>query len=223
MTGPESITEREHPIGLFDELVCRGAGTLHLVSGANPRVVVLGPEALVNRVAVRYRGSRLVVAFRVGPDPVGMLGFRPDSIRAIVHTDAVSRVALQGVTNMVLGDGPENPFVADAVKIVSSGTGRVTGDISAGEVDLRLRGLGGAELSGDVENLTAKMPGMGGLDCMGLVCKYADVTVSSIGTARLMVLDELRATVNSTGRVIYRGTAVVNAGGGSRTRIEHVE
>ena len=143
------ITEREHKIGLIDEIVCRGGGTVQLVSGPDPHLVVVGPEEFVNRVVIRYRGMRLVIAYRVGPNPVHLTQRLSDRVRTIVVTDAVSRVAVQGAATLQLGESPERPFTTDSIKLVSSGNGFITGSVSVGTIAVRLRSVGGAELIGD--------------------------------------------------------------------------
>lgn len=217
------ITEREHKIGLFDELVCRGGGTVQLVSGPNPHLVVIGPEELVDRVVVRYRGMRLVVAYRGGPNPIQLIQNVSRQVRTIVVTDAVSRVAVQGAANLQLGESPDRPFTTDSIRLVNSGNGFISGSVSAGTVSVRLRSVGGVELDGDADTLDARVSGIGSLDCSDLVCKKARVTVSGVGSCRVMVLDDLTATVNGVGQLSYRGTAHLTRRGASTGRIEYLE
>ncbi len=217
------ITEREHKIGLIDELVCRGGGTVQLVSGPNPHLVVVGPEELVDRVVVRYRGMRLVVSYRVGPNPVHLIQKFSGQVRTIVVTDAVSRVAVQGAASIQLGESPEQPLTVDTIKLVNSGNGVISGSVSADTVTIRLRSIGGAELNGDAGMLDARISGIGSLDCSDLVCRKARVTVSGVGSACVMVLDDLIATVNGIGSLSYRGTARLTRRGASTGHIEHLE
>lgn len=217
------IIEREHKIGLIDELVCRGGGTVQLVSGPNPHLVVVGPEELVDRVVVRYRGMRLVVSYRVGPNPVHLIQEFSRQVRTIVVTDAVSRVAVQGAASIQLGESPEQPFTVDTIKLVNSGNGFISGSVSTDTVTIRLRSVGGAELNGDAGMLDARISGIGSLDCSDLVCRKARVTVSGVGSGRVMVLDDLVATVSGIGSLSYRGTAHLTRRGASTGRIEYVE
>ncbi len=217
------ITEREHKIGLFDELVCRGGGTVQLVSGPNPHLVVVGPEELVDRVIVRYRGMRLVVAYRVGPNPIRLIQNISRQVRTIIVTDAVSRVAVQGAAALQLGESPEHPFTTDSIRLVNSGNGFISGSVSARTIAVRLRSIGGVDLDGDAGMLDARISGIGSLDCSDLVCKRARVTVSGVGSCRVMVLDDLVATVNGVGQLSYRGTAHLTRRGASTGRIEYLE
>ena len=217
------ITEREHNIGLFDELVCRGGGTVQLVSGPNPHLVVVGPEELVDRVVIRYRGMRLVVAYRVGPNPIRLIQNISRQVRTIIVTDAVSRVAVQGAAALQLGESPEHPFTTDSIRLVNSGNGFISGSVSAGTIAVRLRSIGGVDLDGDAGMLDARISGIGSLDCSDLVCKKARVTVSGVGSCRVMVLDDLTATVNGVGQLSYRGTAHLTRRGASTGRIEYLE
>jgi hypothetical protein len=219
----DRIVEREHRIGLFDEMYCRGAGTVHLVSASEPRLMVMAPPDLVDRVVVRYRGTRLVVSFRVGSDPMRILGKSIDQVRTIVATDDVSKVVVQGAANLRIGESQENPFTAAALKLISSGSGTISGSLSVKDLSVRMRGLGRGSIDGDVENLDVRVSGIGSLDCMDLVCKTARVNLSSIGNCEVMVLDDLKATVTGTGRLRLRGTAQVTRKGTPTGRIEYLE
>jgi putative autotransporter adhesin-like protein len=218
-----NIVEREHQIGLFDELVCRGGGTVQLVSGPNPHLVVVGPQDLVDRTIVRYRGTRLVVAQRVGPNPIHHLQDVLSRVRTIVVTDSVTRVAVQGVVNLELGESPERPFTVESIKLIHSGSGYISGNLSAGTIDVRIRGIGDVDLDGDAELLNVRVSGIGSLDGSELVCKRARVNISGVGSCRVMVLDDLAATVSGTGRLSYRGSARLTRRKTSTGRIEHLE
>lgn len=214
--------EREHKIGFFDELVCRGAGVVRLLSGPEPRLLVVGDDELVDRVVVRYRGARLVVSFRTGPNPAMLFG-RGASVTTIVVTDDIGRVAVQGAANLQFGDGAENPFASDSLRLVSSGTGAIEGHVSVTEISVRLRGISGARLAGDAAKLDVRLAGTGSLDATELVARNAKVVVSSTGNCRLMVLDTLAATMNGTGSLTYRGSASLTRRGAGVGRVEHLE
>ena len=217
-----NIDEREHSIGLFDELICRGAGTVVLVSGPNPHLVVVGPEELIDRVVVRYRGMRLVIGYRVGPSPLPLIQNLSQQVRIIVVTDALSRVVVQGAASLQFGESPERPFTTEGIKIISSGSGFISGTLSTGTLAIRLRGMGGLQLGGDAELLDARLSGIGTLECGELVCKKARVNISGVGSSRVMVLDHLTATVSGTGRLLYRGSPQVTRRG-IAGRIERME
>jgi len=217
------LTEREYQIGLFDELICRGAGTVHVVSGPNPHLVVVGPEDLVDRVVVRYRGTRLVISFRVGPNPMPFLQGRQAQVRTVVVTDAVSRIVLQGAAGIVLGESPQAPLTTESVRLVNSGHGLITGHLSAFKVDARIRGTGNMQLAGDARELGVRVSGIGSIDCEELVCGTARVSVTGVGSCRVMVLDTLTASVSGAGGVTYSGTAKLIRRGGSAGRIQYRE
>jgi hypothetical protein len=217
---PGSV-EREHEIGLIDELVCRGAGTVQVISGPDPRLVVVGPPDLVDRVVVRYRSMKLIVSFRLGPNPLSIGGM--GELRVIVATDAISRLVAQGFASVHLGESARRPLSAVNLRVINSGSGRITGDITTEKLVVRVRGVGGISLSGDAGELDARLSGVGSLDCEDLVCGTARVGVNSVGSARVMVLDELRASVTGAGHIGYRGSGRLARRGGQIGRIQYLE
>ena len=222
LTDMPRFVEGEHSIGLFEELVCRGVGTVHLVSGPNPHLVVIGPEERVNRVVVRYRGMRLVVAFRVGPNPMAVIQEGGDQLRVVITTDAVAKVVAQGFASVRLGESEIRPLTSESLRIVNSGSGRITGDVSCDHVDVRLRGVGGVSLGGDASKLNARLSGVGSFESGDLVARRARVAVNGMGSARVMVLDELVGSVSGAGSLSYRGSGLLVARGQAE-RIHYLE
>lgn len=219
---PEVI-EREHAIGLFDEIICRGGGTVQLVRAAQPSLVVIGPPDLVDRVVVRYGGMRLVTTLRMGPNPISVIPAITDHLRVIVATDAISRVVAQGFVTVRLGEKEAEPLTAGTLRIVNAGSGRVSGYISTDSLTIRLRGMGGISLSGDTGSLDARLSGIGSLECGGVVCRTARVAVTGLGNANVMVLDELAASVTGAGSLSFRGSARLTRRAGQTGRINHLE
>ena len=216
--------ERQIECGLFDELVFRGAGSLTLLQGRQPAVHVSGPNDLIERVVVRIRGLRLVISLRVGPNPMALLQNLSESLSIVAVTDSVSRVTAQGFASVVLGDGPDAPLEVPELTLINSGAGSLRGDVSAPTIKIRHRGTGRMELAGDTRLLDVRMSGMGSLDCEELVTQTARISINGMGSASVMVLDELTATLNGMGALRYRGSAVLKRRGGNPTaRVEHLD
>ena len=216
--------ERTVHCGLFDELVYRGAGAMRLVSGDDPMVSIRGPEDLVQRVNVRTRGMKLIVSLRFGPNPMALLEGLSDKLEIIAVTDSVTTVKAQGAGSVILGRGTDHPIASEELKVINSGAGTLRGDVSAGTLKIRIRGVGRVELSGDTQRLDACLSGIGSLDAGELVAQSARVLINSIGSASLMVLDEITATMNGMGSLSYRGPAVLTRrGGNTRGAIDHLD
>jgi hypothetical protein len=209
-------------VGLFDELVCRGAGFVHVVSGPQPAVHVVGAPELVDRVRVRYKRMRVVIAFRVGVDPWRTLSDSGPSFRVVATIDELSRVLVQGYCNTQFGSGPESPFRVAEMSIVHAGSGMISGHISADRLKMKHRGSGQIQLSGDVHDLEISNTGMGVIDCVELVAQRARVSASGLGKSSVMALDQLAVKLTGLGGVSYRGDPVVHRRGDGFGRLEHL-
>lgn len=212
-------TRREIKIGLLDELVCRGRTTVRVINGRDPAVLIDGPTDAVSRVRLRYRSMRLVVSLASWTTP-----FDDPDRRVVVTivTDSLSRATSQGAAHVVFGEGATAPFTTGELRVMTSSSRATIGVVSLASLDVRLRGTGDVDLTGDVASLEAHLQGTGSLRCAGLVAQRADVRLNGIGGAEIMALDELRATVNGIGSVRFRGDPVVERRGSGLGRVEPI-
>ena len=207
--------------GLFDELVCRGAGSVQVVNGPDPSVRIVGPSASLNRVRIRNRGMRLVISFRVGPDPWRAMMESGGSVSVVVTIDSISRIHAQGFCSIKLGS-ENHPLALGDTTLIHGGMGVVSGNVSAERLTVRNRGHGQIRLAGDVRWLDMANRGIRALDCSELVAQRAKATVSNVGRIDLMVLDELSARVDGIGGISYRGDPIVHRRGGGMGRLEKI-
>ena len=208
-------------VGLFDELVCRGAGTVHVVSGAEPSVGLLGRSDQLDLVRIRNRNMRLVVSFRVGANP-WRVPDGDDVIGVQVVADSLSRIHVQGFSTVILGT-QNHPLVLDEATLIHGGSGILSGTVSATRVKIRNRSNGQVRIAGDARWLDVANRGMGVLDCSELVAQRASAISSGLGRIELLVLDELSARMDGMGAIGYRGEPIVHRRGGGLGRLEKLD
>jgi hypothetical protein len=213
---------REIAVGLFDELVCRGAGVVEVVSGREPAVLLQGEPKLLSRIYVRSNRMRLVVVARTGAYPSVMTEALGRRTRVIVVVDELSKLRVQGFASVVLGESQEAPLKLSDLSVYQSSGGAVRGWISATRLKLRLRSHGQMELAGDVRFLDAGNSALGSIDCTELVSQRCRASVTGMGTVSVMVLDELDARLSGAGSISYRGDPVVRRRPGGVGRVEHI-
>jgi len=207
--------------GLFDELVCRGAGFVQIVNGPDPSVQVVGSAEAQDRVRIRTRGMRVVIAFRIGADPLRAMTESRGRPGVVVTVDSISRIHVQGFCTVRLGS-EDHPLTLGETTLIHGGVGIVSGNVSADRLIVRNRGHGQVQLAGDVQWLDIINRGIRTLDCSELVAQRAKATVSNVGKIDLMVLDELSARVDGIGGVTYRGDPIVYRRGGGMGRLDKV-
>ena len=83
-------------------------------------------------------------------------------------------------------------------------------DVRAGSLELRKDGAGQLSASGQTDNLTATLSGVGNLALSDLTAKRANVRVNGVGHASVNVTDDLTATVNGVGGIEYHGNPSVH-------------
>ena len=92
-------------------------------------------------------------------------------------------------------------------QLIFLSSGVVNGELSldAGELDLRVYGVGKLTLNGTADTATADITGSGTLNAFGLAAREMTVTVSGAGSVECNVSEKLTVNVSGSGTVRYRG------------------
>jgi Putative auto-transporter adhesin, head GIN domain len=99
----------------------------------------------------------------------------------------------------------EGTIEANRIEISSSSAGNVEISVNAGVVEVSASSAGEVELKGKTKSLLADASSAGEIDAYDLEAGKVDAEVSTAGTAKVNVNDELNAHASSGGSIRYRG------------------
>jgi hypothetical protein len=111
------------------------------------------------------------------------------------------------------GDLQMGDLEADTLSVNISSSGDVTmGVLNANTLDVDINSNGDLDIvGGEVETQKITISSSGNYRAQNLASDEADVRISSSGSATIWVQDNLKATLNSSGDVRYRGNPTVDA------------
>ncbi|MEM6807322.1 MAG: DUF2807 domain-containing protein, partial [Bacteroidota bacterium] len=92
-----------------------------------------------------------------------------------------------------------------------NGSGDISLDIRAEEIETTIKGSGDLLMLGSAELHTIKMDGAGNLESFDLLSSTSDIRISGSGDADLNVANELSVVIKGSGDVRYKGTPTVDA------------
>jgi hypothetical protein len=92
-----------------------------------------------------------------------------------------------------------------AFKIENRGVGDVHLHLHAKHLHSALLGVGNITLQGEADEHTAEIKGTGSFEAFDLQTQKTTITSSGVGNSRIAVSEELNATLNGVGRIVYRG------------------
>ncbi|OQP62081.1 hypothetical protein A3860_29460 [Niastella vici] len=109
------------------------------------------------------------------------------------------------------------------LNISSSGSGEMSLDVDAPEIEANVSGSGTVSLSGDTKKINADVSGSGGISALNLKSEESELGISGSGNIDVYSSIKLDANISGSGKIRYKGTAQVNkniSGSGEVTKVD---
>jgi hypothetical protein len=176
-SGPTTTQDRE--LGDFTRVRAEGAVDVDVQGGRPGHVTVRAGEDVIDHVVTEVVGDTLVVRTTSRGLVIGPDGF--DDARVLVEVPR-----LRGASSV----GSSDLDVAG---------------LAGGTILMEIEGSGDLAARGRVGTLDATVEGSGDADLQDLAAERADVRVEGSGDAEVHAVRELRAVVEGSGSIRYRG------------------
>ncbi|NRF38161.1 GIN domain-containing protein [Pedobacter foliorum] len=179
----DKITEERKP-GSFTGISGSGSNPIHIVYGADFKVILKGSDNLIPRFKTKVMSNVLYLEYE-------QASVRHDDIEVFITMPLIDRVSLSGSGEVeIKGQFPD----VDVFKTSISGSGEV-------EIDEPL----------NARQTKVDISGSGNADLEKLNTKTADIDVSGSGDVKIKVQDLLKAKISGSGKVYYWGSPQVNS------------
>jgi hypothetical protein len=179
----DKITEERNP-GNFTGINASGSNPVHVVYGADFKVILKGSDNLIPHFKTKVMSSVLYLEYE-------RTSVQHDDIEVFITMPLIDRVSLSGSGEVeIKGQFPD----VDTFRASLSGSGEIEVDetFNARQARVDISGSGNA----DLEKLNAK---------------NADIDISGSGDVKIKVQDLLKAAISGSGKVYYWGTPQVNS------------
>jgi hypothetical protein len=202
-------TSLEKDLSDFTRIVHKGMGTLIFKKGDANHIRITSKEEILDLIKAEVSGDTLEIKMT---DPIE-LGFRtflklksPDYTIEVTCSD-LKEVVQRGVGNV----RTEGVLEVMNFKVENRGVGDVSVNVHARKLQTGLLGVGNITLHGEADEHTAEIKGTGSLEAFDLETTKTKITSSGVGNSRITVREELNATLNGVGRIVYRGNPRVQS------------
>jgi hypothetical protein len=196
-------TSLEKDLSTFTRIVHKGIGKLVLKKGDKNHIRITSKAEILDLIRAEVLGDTLEIKM-TDPIEVGLrsvLKLRTPDYRIEVTCTDLKEVIQRGMGNVE----NEGILQAEEFKIENRGVGDVHVNIQAKTLYTGLMGVGNITLTGEVDEHTAEIKGTGNFEAIDLQTNKTHITSSGVGNSRIAVREELNATLNGVGRIVYRG------------------
>jgi hypothetical protein len=199
--GSGVITKEERSVGDFSEIVLSGIGNLHIVQGAENKVVVEAEENIISKITTTVKGDKLVIGVEKG--------FNIIPTKEINYYITVQDIT--GIQMLGAGNVKADKIVTDKLNINLTGFGSMDiTDLTATSLDVMISGAGDITVSGVADDQKVNITGAGNYHGEDLQSQTTSVIVSGVGNSDLWVEQELSVVISGGGNINYYGSPETN-------------
>lgn len=213
LAGSGKLVTKDYSFKDFTRIEVTTAFTADISQGNNYAVSVTTDDNIVSHLEVTQDGSLVTIALRENAS------YGNVTLRAKITLPKLTDLEISGATNATLSG-----FSSDTSMVVrASGASNVKGNISIGDLDIRLTGASRAVLTGKGNKLTAHASGASTADLRDLRVTEASADANGASTIRVNASSRLSATASGASTVRYSGnppTKQVKASDSSSIRAE---
>ncbi|WP_432410478.1 head GIN domain-containing protein [Rasiella sp. SM2506] len=194
--GSGTITTTKVTTADYDEIAVIGSLTAELVSGKEGDLRIKADDNLHELVEIESTNGKLTIKMKNGVS----YSSKHDIIITVPFED-ISTISLTGSGDII----GKSKVTGNALTISVTGSGDVALDTEATGIDAKVTGSGDMKLSGKVENLEVKVSGSGDFEGYSLDATNVEVYVSGSGGAQVAANATMKARVNGSGDIRYKG------------------
>jgi hypothetical protein len=213
--GDGNMTSQTKTPGDFTGVESHGSFDVYLTQGSSAGVKIEGEQNIVSYIDLRIENGILNIDTKdnVWLDPT-------HTVKIYVTAPSYRRVENTGSGNVA----GQTKLTNDAkMDIGSTGSGTLTLDVDAPEIESNITGSGGVSLSGETKKFSAVVTGSGDLNALDLKTEESNVEVTGSGNVSVYSSVKLDASITGSGGVRYKGNAQVKSdisGSGSVTKVD---
>ncbi|MFD0749801.1 head GIN domain-containing protein [Mucilaginibacter calamicampi] len=193
------IDTEDRKVADFKGISLSGSFDYYIKQGSSNTVRVEAPAKILSYIVTEVKNGVLNVYTKNNTSWTSL--FNSEKVAVYITAKDINSIQLSGSGDVFFHEGIKS---AD-LRISLSGSGDITGKITATSVDCSLTGSGDIRLSGRAENAKVKVVGSGDFTAAELQTNNTYVEVIGSGDARVNATGSLNAKVSGSGDIRYRG------------------
>ncbi|HYC84639.1 MAG TPA: PspC domain-containing protein [Chryseosolibacter sp.] len=185
----------------FDEIEIRGKFDVRIIPSPEYSVVVRGTQVSKERYSIHRAGETLVIDYE-GKKEIDwkVRDLNIEEVEILIYMPRIEKIEAIGVGSVRLDD-----FTTDDLEIDLRGPVKLRGEITAQNLNITLTGAAEAELSGDTQNMNARLELASKLRAYNLRAADAFVETSGGSSAKVYVTQTLEMERGIASDIDYRG------------------
>ncbi len=210
LVGSGNLETEEYAFTDFTEVEIDSAFNFEIKQSSSYSINVTTDDNIIDHVQVSQDGQTLKISLgrvlRIGSVTFKIgLGIFP-YLGSITSRASVTMPQLRGLTASGASHGTVSDFNStEDLAITVSGASRVTGDITAGNVEFDISGASTIQLEGSANDMVASVSGASHFNLDDFIVNNADVNFSGASSGTVNLNGRLDANLSGASRLWYIG------------------
>jgi hypothetical protein len=199
--GSGVIITRDLHIGHAERIRLSGSIDVYLTQGAVTSVKVEGDDNILPLVIIEERDGELNIKTK------NNISYSTEaSVKVYITTNKLSSVKVSGSGDVY---GKSKFTGSEKFTAGISGSGNITLDLNAPEVESNISGSGNITLQGETANQKLNISGSGDYNCEELKSENTTVRITGAGDVKVFADAKLDIHITGGGSIYYKGNAAV--------------
>ena len=195
LIGSGNLETEQYAFANFTRVEISSAFEFQIRQSSSYGINVTADDNVIDHVQISQDGQTLKI--RVG----GVPSFRRVTLKASVTMPQLGGLTVSGASHGTVSDFNST----EAVSIAVSGASRVTGDITAGNVEFDISGASTIQLEGSANDMVASVSGASRFNLDDFTVNNADVNFSGASSGTVNLDGRLDADLSGASRLWYIG------------------
>jgi len=208
LIGSGNLETEDYDFANFTRIEISSAFQFEIKQSSSYSINVTGDDNVIDYVQVSQEGQTLKI--RLGT----VTSLRLVTLRASVTIPQLRGLIVSGASRGTVSDFNST----EGLNITVSGASRVTGDITAGDVEFDISGASTIQLEGSADDMIAGVSGASRLSLGDFTVNDANVNISGASTGTINLDGRLDANVSGASTLLYTGEptmGTINVSGAS--------
>lgn len=198
ITSASYAQKREsRDVSTFTKISFRTAGKVYVKQGSPQKVELEGSAEMLEKIKTKVNDGRLVI----GPEGkwTNWNWGSSDKVNVYITVAHVEGLDVSGSGELIT----QTKITGSTINLDVSGSGSLTAEIEAGDVDADVSGSGDINLKGKFKSLKADVSGSGRVSVNGTISGKADFEISGSGKVEASgSADSMSAEISGSGKVL---------------------
>lgn len=200
--GSGVVVSKEISINHADRIRLSGSVDLYITQGPVASAKIEGDDNIIPLIKIEEEGGSLVIKQKENTS------FTTEtSIKVYITTDKLSSIRVSGSGDVY---GKSKFSGSDKITAGISGSGNITLDLNAPEVESEISGSGSIILTGETARQQVRITGSGDFTGTDLKSEEATVRITGSGDVKVFADAKLDVHITGGGDIYYKGNAVVS-------------